>query len=762
MWTVTPALRARLLAVCAAGYGLALAIALSPTWLRPAPPGQLPGYMTSIGLDAHASFRFFASLLLLPLAASVALRPALLRLAADETRSWARNAVAAAMVAALWLSILSKSVAWVALPPLLVLAVCLALRTVDARFRRADVILLPTFELLFMALCDSTDLGVDRAVLLGAGIVLALRLALLFIRPAGLPPALCFAIAPLGLLLQTQLLARDQRHLGWVPITLVVVSTIALRLTLRDSARMRHRVRTLIAFVVYPLAIFAYIGATGIVAAEGKPRVDFFEDAQHLVPAGELLRGEVPYRDIIPPHGLIQDAVIDYLALQGRPVTIGKALKLRGQIGALHAVATYALGAAATGSPEVGLLTFFVSVVLNTATATPRVLPSLIALAFACAALRRRRPRLLIGAGAFFVIAGLTSIDFSLYTAVALLVTVALYGRSRREKAQALKLTALGTLIAGIPAAIGMLLGGFLVDFFTVSLREVATLGPVYALPPFTAPAGFTRFHEVPEILLAFFDQSSTLYVLWIATLLVTIAAITVPWSARGRRRTALQPLLVLAVFVIVGGLAYAERHHLHPRFTMGPLIAVAIFRLFRARWRPARLAAPLLVLMLLMAGNLTAHVAIIGWLRRTRTLTEGGWGELPMPRAQGAYFKDRDLAIVNAVSHYVNTRLGPDETFFDFTNRGLLHFLLDRDCPVRQIEPAFYESEERQREVIARLAANRKVRAAIIPRTNDGTGVDNINNDVRAPLVWAYLRQHYQPDFEEGPVTIWTRKDPR
>jgi hypothetical protein len=766
-WTVTPSLRARLLALCAAGYGLAVAIAISPLWLRPAPPGQLPGAMTAAGLDAHASFRFFASVLLLPAIAAFALRPALLRLAANDARSWSRNAFAGAAIAALWVSILTKSPLWVALPPLLVLAVCLPLRRTDARFRRADVILIPTFELLFMALCDCTDLSVDRVVLVAAGIVFALRIGLVVLppgglRPGGLPPALCFAIAPLGLLLQTQLLARDQRHFGWGPIALVIISTIVLRLTLRDRTRTRHRVRQLIAFAVYPLAVYAYIGATGIVAAEGKPRVDLFEDAQHLVPAGEMLRGEIPYRDIIPPHGLIQDAGIDYLALQSRPVTIGKALKVRGQISTLHAVATYAVAAAATGSPEVGLCTFFVSVLLNTATATPRVLPSLIALAFACAALRRRRPRLFVGAGAFFVVAGLTSIDFSLYTAVALLVAIALFGNSRGDKLQALKFTAFGALLAGLPAALLMLMGGFLGDFFTVSLREVATLGPVYALPPFSAPPGFLHWRGMPEILLSFFDVSSTVYLIWIVTLLVTVAAVIVPWSAHGRKRRALQPLLVLAVFVLVCGVAYAERHNLHCRFAMAPLVAVALFRLFRARWAVARMAAPLLVLMLLMAGNLTTHVAIVGWLRRTRTLTEQGWGELPMARAQGASFKDRDVGIVTAVSHYVNTRLGPDETFFDFTNRGMLHFLLDRDCPVRQIEPAFYESEERQREVIARLEANRKVRAAIVPRPGDGTGVDNIGNDVRAPLVWAYLRQHYQPDFEEGEVTIWTRTDPR
>ena len=63
---MTTTTRELLLRLCAALWGLAIGISLLPMWERPAPPDQLPGYMKSIGIDAHASFRFALGLMILP------------------------------------------------------------------------------------------------------------------------------------------------------------------------------------------------------------------------------------------------------------------------------------------------------------------------------------------------------------------------------------------------------------------------------------------------------------------------------------------------------------------------------------------------------------------------------------------------------------------------------------------------------------------------------------------------------------------------
>ena len=69
--------RSRSSALAAAIWGFAIAISLLPFWLGPPPPGQLPGFATSMGLDARAPMRFVLGLILIPLLWTFALRPLL-------------------------------------------------------------------------------------------------------------------------------------------------------------------------------------------------------------------------------------------------------------------------------------------------------------------------------------------------------------------------------------------------------------------------------------------------------------------------------------------------------------------------------------------------------------------------------------------------------------------------------------------------------------------------------------------------------------
>lgn len=62
-----------------------------------------------------------------------------------------------------------------------------------------------------------------------------------------------------------------------------------------------------------------------------------------------------------------------------------------------------------------------------------------------------------------------------------------------------------------------------------------------------------------------------------------------------------------------------------------------------------------------------------------------------------------------------MRTTLRPGETFYDFVNAPILYFLFDLPCPIRQPEVPFYQSEEGQREVIARLESDPSVRAVLM-----------------------------------------------
>ncbi|HKO55928.1 MAG TPA: hypothetical protein VJ276_08620, partial [Thermoanaerobaculia bacterium] len=182
-------------------------------------------------------------------------------------------------------------------------------------------------------------------------------------------------------------------------------------------------------------------------------------------------------------------------------------------------------------------------------------------------------------------------------------------------------------------------------------------------------------------------------------------------------------------------------------------------WRLFRARSPLLRAAAPLFVAALIMIAQPTYHVAIAASLRRFDGPLEKEWVEIPdVPRAAGAFFRQSSADDVRNARRYLDA-LGPDATFFDFTNRGLLYFLLDRDMPIRQVEVAFYESEARQREVIAAIERNPRIRAALVPVDDNANAVDGVPNRVRAPLVWQYLETHFIPDRQEGELMFWKRK---
>jgi hypothetical protein len=226
--------------------------------------------------------------------------------------------------------------------------------------------------------------------------------------------------------------------------------------------------------------------------------------------------------------------------------------------------------------------------------------------------------------------------------------------------------------------------------------------------------------------------------------------------SRRVSRR--LETILLAALFIVVAAISYAERHHFHFRYLVAPLLVAFVFLLFR---NGQRLAAAVAIVLILAAASPTTHFVIVGMIRRAHGPIERGWTEVAdPPRARGAYFTTGDAALVAAVKKYIDGHLAPNETFFDFTNRGILYFLFNRDCPIREEEVAYYEPEGRQRAVIAALERNPHVKAALVPKPGDGTGVDNVSNDVRAPLVWEYVRTHFHADFEEGNVVFWRRNE--
>jgi hypothetical protein len=242
--------------------------------------------------------------------------------------------------------------------------------------------------------------------------------------------------------------------------------------------------------------------------------------------------------------------------------------------------------------------------------------------------------------------------------------------------------------------------------------------------------------------------SSALPYIAWCGIVIATAVLL-----ARPRRRST-EPFVIAGVWVAVAVVSYAERHHLYFIDVIAPMLAGGTFVAIRKR----AALAPVLVAALIIASMPTTHIGVLGWVRRQRGPVEEGWTEVrDVPRARGALIRNVEAAELASVRKYVDLTLQRDDTFFDFTNRAIFYYLLNRDMPIRHVEVAYYEREAEQRAVIAAIERNPKIRAALVPP--GGVAVDGIVNQARAPLVWQYLQEHFYPDFEEGTVVFWRRR---
>ncbi len=548
---VSPAGQAasRRLLIAFAIWGLAIAISFAPALQKPAPPDQLPGYATQIGIDAHGPFRFFALLIVVTLLTPWLARPLARRLA--DAEPWASNATIAACVTAFWFVALERNPFYVIAPFAIAIAAFTLLRRVPMHFTRRDWILLPTFLTTLLAVIDVVkDIQVQRATLVAAAIVLAIRIAVTFL-PSPLPPALAFLLAPLGLSLQTGFFARDQRYFGWHALLLVIVTPFVLRLLLRNE---RRAVKAL-AFVIYPIVVYAYTNAMSITTAEGKERLNFFEDSHSLPIASEYLRGEAPYRDNLPVHGLGADGGFEYLAFQLTGASAGGAMRARAVVATLNSIAIYALGAAMTGVAEVGLVAFFFATLTGSTSSMLRATPALFTLLLIVLAIRKRDSRYLVAAGIGTVLCGVQGLDFGLYALIVLLIAAF---RMRAFRAAALGLGATAALLFIVFAIFGIL-----DDFFRGTFGEILSMGPAYALNLFTPPRDLTTF---PEFLPLAFRGDAFPYFVWCG-----IAIATAVLLARPRRRSR-EGFVIVGIWIVLCAISYAERHHLYFTDLIAPL----------------------------------------------------------------------------------------------------------------------------------------------------------------------------------------------
>lgn len=592
--------------------------------------------------------------------------------------------------------------------------------------RAEEAILLPVSLSLAFALLDFFPrLPFGYCLAAATAIVVALRLVIgrfTVLRR----PALAFALAPLALLAQMQWMEVSRAAIlaaAWIVVTPLLLAM------LRPKERI---LRGVISLVVFPIVVFAY--PLTLLGIQSTPQVDFFEDEHQLVPASEMLRGELPYRDVVPVHALLTDGGIDLAAMKSGDETIGELLTTRRVVSALNLVAIYAVGFAATGSAGLGLLGAFVGILLfPAATIWLRTIPALFALAAACSAVRLRSIRRLRVAGGLLVLAFFMGMEFAVYSGIVTVVVALMI----RPRIKALTQLAIGAAAIGIPIAVLFAAYGFLEPMVRVTMGELLPAGRLYVPGPL----------EVPRTLSA---------ALWALALILTAAGLRGRKSTAGSRLRRADSVWLIGLWIAVAGLSYAQRRHSYYEFAIGVFLVCVMAFVSRR----SRLAAAIVAVLILVIARPDRHLLqLAGPLRLAHGVPEGDGVRIDsLPRARGAVFRPEVAQAVGSAQKF-NASLQPGETFYDFSNSGLLYFLLERNAPTRHQHIPFVEKKELQGEVVKRLAVDRSIVAVLIACPGGSADIDGVPNRVRAPLVWQAIERDFAPAFEENGVVFWRRR---
>jgi hypothetical protein len=781
--TRAAARRAWCVRASSAAWGLALAAAMASTLQRPAPPGQLPGAMKAMGLDAAGPFLQLAALILGPFAGALA-GALLVRHLAGAPR-WMPATFCIALASAPLTLLAGGGLAAVLLHGV-VAAAALGARWVQSRrddgagrapgnaepapdgrrgappapaprrdlrsgFSRCDLLLIPSVLICYFAILDLAPAGTRPVTCLLAAAVLMLGLRAAVGRISSLRrPGLALAPVPLAVLLQLQWLpagAAAIAALAWI-----AAAPLAVAILLRTPVAER-RLRTLVALAIYPLFALAYpLTLLGIDSPVG---LDFYEDGHELLPAAEMLHGKRPYADIVPPHGLVSDGALDLLVMRSGHTSTGDLLRVRRVARCVVFPAIYAVALAATGAAEAGLLAVLLSIALFPGMGL-RPAIALFVLAGAVTATRRRSLPWLAGTGAGAVLAFVDSPDFAVYSSIVAAVAALRSIRHRRGSAASGSLAPIGALAAGATLAAAAILTafaamGFAGAFLRTTFLELPRAGQAYVIGPLAGPDCLRTLATSPA---SWVQPQCVTALVWFLAVVATAAAFARAPLAAARG----DGVWLIGLWIALAGASYAERRHVYASFAMAAFLVSGLFLLARQR---ARCAAVALALVVAWLANPLGHVfALATPLRASSRATVAGATEIgSIPRCRGVLLDPALRPATESVARFVGGRLRAGETWFDFTNHSVLYYLFDRHCPMRHLEIPFVESAAAQREVVAMLERDHSVRAALVAFPDWFTAIDGVSNQVRAPLIWRYLEEHFTPAFADHGVVFWIRR---
>jgi hypothetical protein len=509
-------------------------------------------------------------------------------------------------------------------------------------------------------------------------------------------------------------------------------------------------------FAVVPLLLFALNYTSSYQHSQW---VDLFHKGETLGPASDYLKGQLPYRDVLPLHGLLEDGLLDawLMKLLGRSaeVAITRAMILS----ALMIPALWIFSWIAFRSVLAAGLSVLGAFVMSAD--NQRGVLEILVLLLVVASIRSGRHSRLLAAGLLSALALFFSLEIGIYClagTVVTLVAIPLLAREWRAWRR--------TIVSLLWFSGGVVLGS---APFLWYLGNAEALGEFLVTSFVTIPSVIDAIWSTPFPSLDrwFADRpmSRTIFELaWhfrylLNPLVVALALIVVlRRSLRGSFSLDDRILLALTVFALVtqrSALGRADfQHQWFSAFLISPL-AVALlwngWRILRASPPSARAAlegsllvlVPLTVLAMWMPGLLNQR------LEHTlsyRVRLDG------MEDPAGAESRRRIAAVTEAIQ----SRTGPDTPIFDFSNQPALYFYADRPNPTRFYQTPLMSPLPFQREVIRDLSESPPA-IVIMTSPDQFDRFDAVTNRDRAPIVASWIEHHYELHRQVEGIELWT-----
>jgi len=504
------------------------------------------------------------------------------------------------------------------------------------------------------------------------------------------------------------------------------------------------------------VALFLFACGLAVYRQPGGP-FDLFEDGQILAAADAYGGGGRPYLDTYPIHGWGADGGLDAFLFR----IFGATLETFRARRAVMTAAAFAFLAAAAGAlfrPFAWKAVAFLAALCLCPFVSERQMLAFASLAFLLEGARSDRLRDFFLAGTL----GSCELFYSLDLGLVLLsgglagaATRPLVASGFRRIAPGIRDAAAfagGALAASLPFLTILLRAGSLGAFLRTSFFEIpGTIGDVWGLP--VGSARDLLAQADPRTVLLEIGRNASQSGLFLLVVVSASAATALLRAAHGKFEGpdgAAWIAIVVTAVALRGVLGRADAGHfaLYGVFAGLP----AAWLLYRASHAPSArvlLTAAALAFLLLRLRPLATVSQELGAIAAGKKTREA-WRQagVRVPRSGRATVSAKEAEDVLALSRYMDARLSPQETFFDFANEPGLYFLLARRMPVRFSCVPCYESPDHQEEVIARLKSERPP-IAILAGGSGRDAFDGVSNRTRAPRVAAYLDAVYEPGEE-------------